>query len=209
MALNKSDSNWKEITHWISLHIFVSLAKAHRHERDVSNERERERDDDTKTRRRRFASITLPLSASPSPSAHFSRRVIVKIILREKKKVRMDDVPTKRDNNNGRVDRLRRALARPGATGRRGDVRFARGRDERRRRPRFRRHRRRHSVPIGAGVSRRVETLRNGPQKRRRRKRRDDFDGMSDTKKKRKWNDDARDHGIRREGSRTRAERRI
>ena len=192
MALNKSDSNWKEITHWISLHtLFVySLAKAHRHERDVSNERERERDDDTKTRRRRFASIkTLPLSASSSPSAHFSRRVIVvKIILREKKKVvRMDDVPTKRDNNNnGRVDRLRRALARPGATGRRGDVRFARGRDERRRRPRFRRHRRRHSVPIGAGVSRRVETLRNGPQKRRRRKRRDDFDGMSDTKKKRK-----------------------
>ena len=46
MALNKSDSNWKEITHWISLHtLFVySLAKAHRHERDVSNERERERE---------------------------------------------------------------------------------------------------------------------------------------------------------------------
>ena len=74
----------------VPLHtLFVySLAKAHRHERDVSNERERERDDDTKTRRRRFASITLPLSASPSPSAHFSRRVIVKIILREKKKFR-------------------------------------------------------------------------------------------------------------------------
>ena len=185
MALNKSDSNWKEITHWISLHtLFVySLAKAHRHERDVSNERERERDDDT-TRRRR-ASTKTPLSASSSPSAHFSRRVIVVVkILREKKvsSVRMDDVPTKRDNN-GRVDRLRRALARPGATGRRGDVRFARGRDERRRRPRFRRHRRRHSVPIGAGVSRRVETLRNGPHKRRRRR---DDDGMSDTKKRRK-----------------------
>ena len=181
---------------------FTHSSLARTSTRETCPTKERERDDDT-TRRRRAS--TTPLSASSSPSASFSRRVIVVVkILREKKvSVRMDDVP-KRD---GRVDRLRRALARPGATGRRGDVRFARGRDERRRRPRFRRHRRRHSVPIGAGVSRRVETLRNGPQKRRR-KRRDD-DGMSDTKKKRKWNYDARDHGIRREGSRTRAERRI
>ena len=173
---------------WMSLHTFVSRKRTSTRERDASNEREkkRKRDDDTtrRRRRRRLASTTPSSSASSSPSASFTRRVVVVKILREKKKVsvRMDDVPTQRDDD-GRVDRLRRALARPGAAGRRGDLRFARGRDERRRRPRVRRHRRRHSVPIGAGVSRRVETLRNGPHKRRRRR---DDDGMSDTKKRRK-----------------------
>ena len=166
----------KEITRF---RFTYSSLQAHRHERDVSNERERE----TMTPLVVVAFLDHPGVCFPFSFAHFSRRVIVKNPSGEK--VRMDDVP-KRD---GRVDRLRRALARPGATGRRGDVRFARGRDERRRRPDSAVIDVDGSVPIGAGVSRRVETLRNGPQKRRRRKRRGD-DGMSDTKK-RKWNDDA------------------